>query len=78
MTEKYIRFVEMEQTPARATKVLMVVSIHHNDALGEIRWHGPWRQYCFFPDLDTVWSRGCMQEVQDKIQELMSARRAES
>ena len=76
--KKYIRFVEMEQPPGRVTKVVMVVSIHHNDALGEIRWHGPWRQYCFFPDIDTVWSRGCMQEVQDKILQLMSARRAES
>jgi len=75
MTEKYIRFVEMEQKPPRKTKTLMVVSVHHNDVLGEIRWH--WRQYCFFPSVDTVWSSSCMQEVQDKIQELMSARRAE-
>jgi len=33
------------------------------DNLGEIRWHGAFRQYVFYPYSDTMWSKGCLEIV---------------
>lgn len=43
--------------------------------LGIIKWHAPWRQYCFFPTEDTYWSRGCMNQINEFIDKLMKERR---
>ena len=33
------------------------------DLLGIIKFSGAWRQYVFYPDKDTVWSAGCLNEI---------------
>lgn len=38
--------------------------------LGEIKWHPTWRQYCFFPSFDTVFSGGCLEDIQTFMKEL--------
>lgn len=54
-----------------------VVNIHskRNVFLGTIRWHGPWRQYCFLPTAETVFNIGCMEDINKYIKELMAERR---
>lgn len=43
--------------------------------LGHIKWFGRWRQYAFFPAVETVWNRECLRDVQDVINELVDARK---
>ena len=31
--------------------------------LGIVKWNGRWRQYCYFPNGDTVLSVGCMSDI---------------
>ena len=31
--------------------------------LGEIAWYASWRQYCFFPEPQMVFSSGCMEAL---------------
>ena len=31
--------------------------------LGTIKWYGAFRQYVFYPDEGTVWSKGCLEIV---------------
>lgn len=33
--------------------------------LGEIKWHGRWRQYAFFPKEATLYSEGCLVDIAD-------------
>lgn len=33
------------------------------DYLGAIQWNGAWRQYCFYPETETMWSSGCMKGI---------------
>ena len=40
-----------------------------------MRWYGAWRQYCFFPYPETVFSAGCLKDVQEFIEALMAERR---
>lgn len=58
----YIVLELAERKPA--TQVWNVVSIHHGDVLGVIKWFAPWRQYCFFPSPETIWNEGCIRDIQ--------------
>jgi hypothetical protein len=37
-----------------------IVSSFH---LGQVRWHAPWRKYCFFPDSGKVFDESCLKSV---------------
>lgn len=37
------------------------------DSIGTIKWYAPWHQYCFFPEVHTVFSRGCLLDLQRVI-----------
>ncbi len=39
--------------------------------LGEIKWWGAWRQYCFFPESDTLYERKCLRAIVEFIDRLM-------
>lgn len=38
--------------------------------LGEIKWYGAWRKFCFFPDLETIWDNKCLSLVVDFLDEV--------
>jgi hypothetical protein len=47
-------------------------SIQNNrtgDVLGQVRWNGAWRSYCFYPVPETVWSGGCLEDVSTFIRQ---------
>jgi hypothetical protein len=47
-----------------------IFDVVHNilgDKLGEIRWYGPWRKYCFFPFVGIIFDSGCLKDIQTKI-----------
>ena len=72
-TTKYLIF---RQIPSKTkTKVIEVVNIHHDEVIGMIKWYGPWRQYCFFPEFDTVWNTTCLIDVNEVIGTLMQDRK---
>ena len=35
--------------------------------IGIVGWYPPWRQWCFFPHAETVWSEVCLRDVLDFI-----------
>ena len=52
------------------TKRFNVINKKHGNILGIIKWSNGWRQYCFYPEEDTVWSEDCMNRVGYWIWEL--------
>lgn len=38
--------------------------------LGRIRWYGAWRQYCYFPVAQAVYSRGCLEDIAAFLKDL--------
>ena len=69
---KYLGFIDIEAK--QKTKIISIVNIHHDEAIGEIRWFSRWRQYCFFPYDGTIWNTTCMEDVQTVINELKEER----
>jgi hypothetical protein len=43
--------------------------------LGEIRWFGAWRKYCFYPDGGTIFDNKCMLEIINFISDRMAERK---
>lgn len=69
---KYIIIGEVGQKPK--TKIFEVANRKSGIRIGGIEWYGPWRQYCFIPANDTVFSAGCMMDIIDFISELKRER----
>jgi len=65
---KYLEFSLIERKPK--TKVIGVWSKNNANRLGIIKWYGPWRQYVFFPEKDTLFSVGCLDDIQFHIKGL--------
>lgn len=73
--KKYIEFKLVRKLPK--TAIYAVISKSDGAILGHIHWYASWRQYTFSPtiEMETEWSRGCLQEIQDFIDKLMAARK---
>jgi hypothetical protein len=69
----YLRFIDKELR--QKTKMVGVVNIHHDEEIGEIKWFGRWRQYCFYPSSNTIWNTECLKEIYDIIKDLMNERK---
>lgn len=70
------KYLKLYQQPSPGkTEIWLVVSKRQGVTLGVIKWFGRWRQYCFEPCANTVWSDDCLEAVQEKTRELMEARR---
>jgi len=70
---EFIKFVLIDTLPK--TKHFSVRNIKSREILGYIKWYGPWRQYCFFPMVQTIFNMDCMRYIIDFIEELMEARK---
>lgn len=71
----YLDFERIYVTPVTKTQIWAVRPRNSGQVLGFVKWFGRWRQYCFFPQPDTIWNRDCMGEVMGLIRRLMEERR---
>lgn len=71
---EYLNFEEDDHYGGK-TKKIIVVSKKHLNILGEIKWYGAWRQYCFYPDGETIWNKQCLNDIVYYIKTLMDERR---
>lgn len=72
----YLNFIDISnQYPNRKTKTFQIEGAISKAFIGWIQWHGAWRKYCLFTRNLAIWDIKCLQEVQNKIQELMDERK---
>lgn len=65
---KYIHFIKKENKPKTS-----VWSCRNNTStaeLGEVKWYPAWRQYCYFPTVQAVYSVGCLEDINTFIEAL--------
>jgi len=69
---KFLIFVQLTRDKDRKTEVVTVNNKHHNMTIGVIKWYGSWRQYCFFPNGETIWNKDCLDDINSVIRDLMN------
>lgn len=70
---EYIEFFPSVRSP-KETMVWYCHSRRHKTRLGTVLWYGSWRQYCFVPYANTVFSAGCLADIRDFIGQVMEDR----
>jgi len=66
----YMTFTEVTN-PGKKTKIWEIASKSNGGLLGRIKWYGAWRQYCFFPEPDTIFNIGCLADIDAFIHDAM-------
>lgn len=69
----YLTFFLIERKPK--TNVYSVINILMGCTIGVVKWHRPWRQYCFFPSSSTVFHKDCLAEIADFLRKRMAERK---
>lgn len=69
MIKKYIRFNEVNN-PGKKTRIYEVINLSGDYILGFIHWYTAWRQYIFEPMDNTVYSHGCLEDIQNELKRL--------
>lgn len=65
---KWLQFFITDRKPKT-----VVVGVYNraDQFLGEIRWHGPWRQYTWNTmGVDAQFNNGCLQDIADVLSDL--------
>jgi len=71
---EYIRFVLIPEREIKKTKLYHVYNNKGGPPIGLIKWYGSWRQYCFFPATQTIYSKGCLLDIINFIEQLNKER----
>lgn len=61
----YLRFDDVQASESGKTRIFNVCNKNSGAVLGEVRWYGQWRRYCFFPSeyAAFVFSAGCLRDI---------------
>lgn len=65
---KFISFIFIEQKPK--TQVYKCINNSSQNELGIIKYYPAWRQYCYFPTIQAVYSKGCLEDINNFIESL--------
>jgi len=69
---EYINFKLKEKKPK--TKVWSCRNNNSFEELGVVKWFPAWRRYCYFPVIQAVYSRGCLNDISTFIEAAMQER----
>lgn len=58
----FVRVIEMGKTAIWACR-----NNEGGAELGMVEWYPAWKQYCYFPTVQAVYSAGCLKDIQDFI-----------
>jgi len=67
-TFKHIRFEIF--TEGEKTSTWVCLSNKSNDDLGTVKWYGGWGQYVFYPERETLFSGGCLNNIANFMKDL--------
>lgn len=65
---KYIRFFLVEIK--RKKSVWRCLNRRSGGELGVVKWFSYWRQYCYFPTVEAIYSTECLDDISEFIKSL--------
>ena len=71
-TYEYLVFEQVKVEGFNKTKTTpwTCMNLKSRGELGMVKWHGAWRQYCYFPTVQAVYSSGCLSDIADFLNQL--------
>ena len=72
---KWMRFIEVDK-PDRKTRVVACVNRRSGRLIAYLAWYGPWRQYCLYPEPQTVFNTSCIESITAALKTLTEGRKA--
>ena len=80
ITCKWVKFVKGNKRN-RKTDIYEIYHKEDDDLfLGYVKWYAPWRQYCFYPEIESpdrigcIYANSCLTDITNFISKLMSER----
>ena len=72
MSDLTYRYFTVRPEPPPEAQTYHIINPVDGEYLGSIKWHGPWRQFCFFPACfkNTVWSTEQLDDIQDALERI--------
>jgi len=68
---QYMNFEkEKRKSKKRKTDIWYCLNNKSHVWLATIKWYAPWRQYCFYPEPEMIFNRGCLEDILDFIEQL--------
>jgi len=69
---KFIHFVNVgsDDQLFKGLVCWAVKNNRHGSLLGQIEWCPAWKQYCFFPEHNTIFNNSCLSDIQHLIGQL--------
>jgi hypothetical protein len=69
MSKIWVSFKLNDRKLKAKTDTWDVWSLDEASHLGQVRWYGPWRKYCFFPGAaTTVFEQDCLRHIAEFIE----------
>lgn len=64
LRKTYVSFIQTARVSDRAvTHSWLVFPKLSAKPIGTVKWHSPWRRYCFFPDPNTLYDGACLGDI---------------
>ena len=60
---KWIQFYMKPRPADKKTDTFTVIANDGGVDLGEVKFYGAWRKFCFFPNHDTVFEQDCLRDI---------------
>lgn len=73
---KYTDFAYVGKSASGLTEVWSVFNPYRNEKCGEIRWHGAFRKYCFYPPDGFLYDEQCLADIAAWLKEKNAKHRA--
>lgn len=74
---KWITIEDAGHSPSGKTKVWNVRNIRTNEVVGQVKWHGPFRKYCFYPEPGYLFDKECLLQIASKLGSADAMQRAQ-
>ena len=73
----YINFEKSnESIESPREKCWVCKNTKSGDELGEVKYYKKWKQWCYFPIVQAVYSASCLKDIADFIEQLMAERKS--
>lgn len=61
-------FIVKEIILNKKTPILYIFS-NDKTLLGNIKWYGAWRKFCFYPNKDSIWDNYCLNDLTNFLEQ---------